>query len=88
MSFEKLEQINATDLIGGSNNLQLLSYLKHLSETAHQMSLKNSKPFQTKGEVLIPSTRHSSKNHVANGSVRLYAFPLPASSSICIRQNE
>ncbi len=55
MSFEKLQQINATDLIGGSNNLQLLSYLKHLSETAHQMSLKNSKPFQTKGEVLIPS---------------------------------
>ncbi|MEG1709360.1 MAG: hypothetical protein RR285_11700 [Acinetobacter sp.] len=55
MSIDKLISNNAMDLIGGQNSLTLMNYLPHLDETTRQMSLKSSKPFQTKGDVLTPT---------------------------------
>lgn len=55
MSIDKLVSNNAMDLIGGQNSLTLMNYLPHLDETTRQMSLKSSKPFQTKGDVLTPT---------------------------------
>lgn len=55
MSFNQLRQFNALDLIGGQPNLPNMLYLENLSNTAHQMSLKSSKPFQVKGDVLTPT---------------------------------
>lgn len=55
MSFEQLQQFNNLDLIGGQNNLIAMTWLQSLSETSRQMSLKSSKAFQTKGDVLTPT---------------------------------
>ncbi|RGD92581.1 hypothetical protein [Acinetobacter sp. SWAC57] len=55
MSFNQLIQLNALDLIGGQPNLANMLYLENLSNTANQMSLKSSKPFQVKGDVLTPT---------------------------------
>lgn len=55
MSFNQLVPDNAMDLIGGQNSLVIMNYFQYLSETARQMSLKSSKPFQTKGDVLTPT---------------------------------
>lgn len=55
MSFSQLIQLNALDLIGGQANLAYMHHLENLSNTAHQMSLKSSKPFQVKGDVLTPT---------------------------------
>lgn len=55
MSFEQLQQFNNLDLIGGQNNLTAMTSLQSLSETSRQMSLKSSKAFQTKGDVLTPT---------------------------------
>lgn len=55
MSFEYLNQSNSTDLIGGPNHFDNLYCFKFLDELAHQMSLKSSKPFQVKHEILTPT---------------------------------
>lgn len=55
MSFNQLIQLNALDLIGGQPNLGNMLYFENLSNAAHQMSLKSSKPFQVKGDVLTPT---------------------------------
>lgn len=55
MSFDQMAQLNTMDVIGDQNNLAILDWLKMLSETARQISLKSSKAFQTKGDVLTPT---------------------------------
>lgn len=55
MSFKQLVQLNNIDLIGGQRHLQTMEWLEQLSETSRQMSLKSSKPFQLRGEVLTPT---------------------------------
>ncbi|WP_433847050.1 hypothetical protein [Acinetobacter proteolyticus] len=55
MSFERLAQLNNMDLIGGQHHLPTMRWLEQLSETSRQMSLKSSKPFQLRGEVLTPT---------------------------------
>lgn len=52
MSFKQLVQLNNIDLIGGQRHLQTMEWLEQLCETSRQMSLKSSKPFQLRGEVL------------------------------------
>ena len=48
-------QRNNIDLIGEQRHLQTMEWLEQLSETSRQMSLKSSKPFQLRGEVLTPT---------------------------------
>ncbi|MDA0695851.1 MAG: hypothetical protein O2793_05445 [Proteobacteria bacterium] len=55
MSFEQLAQMNNMDVIGGQHHLPTMRWLEQLSETSRQMSLKSSKPFQLRGEVLTPT---------------------------------
>lgn len=55
MSLNQLIQLNALDLIGNQPNLANMFYLENLSNTAHLISLKSSKPFQVKGELLTPT---------------------------------
>jgi hypothetical protein len=55
MSFEQLAQMNNMDVIGNHQNIPTMRWLEQLSETSHQMSLKSSKPFQLRGEVLTPT---------------------------------
>lgn len=55
MSFEQLAQMNNMDVIGNQQNIPMMLWLEQLSETNRQMSLKSSKPFQLRGEVLTPT---------------------------------
>ncbi|MCH7337160.1 hypothetical protein [Acinetobacter sp. NIPH 2699] len=55
MSFEQLAQMNNMDVIGNQLNIPTMRWLEQLSETSRQMSLKSSKPFQLRGEVLTPT---------------------------------
>ncbi len=55
MSFEQLAQMNNMDVIGNPQNILTMRWLEQLSETSRQMSLKSSKPFQLRGEVLTPT---------------------------------
>jgi len=55
MSFEQLAQMNNMDVIGNHQNILTMRWLEQLSETSRQMSLKSSKPFQLRGEVLTPT---------------------------------
>ncbi|MCH7318565.1 hypothetical protein MMP64_11555 [Acinetobacter sp. ANC 5659] len=55
MSFERLAQMNNMDVIGNQLNIPTMRWLEQLSETSRQMSLKSSKPFQLRGEVLTPT---------------------------------
>ncbi|NAR94211.1 hypothetical protein [Acinetobacter haemolyticus] len=55
MSFEQLVQMNNMDVIGGQHPLPTMRWLEQLSEASRQISLKSSKPFQLRGEVLTPT---------------------------------